>query len=64
MRTATQTGTVRVRFFASYAELVPAFRALLAQKRGDLAAFYDAARGLERLEKPERDARLAALAAR
>ena len=31
--------------------------------RGDLAAFYDAARGLERLEKPERDARLAALAA-
>ncbi len=48
---------------ASYAELVPAFRALLAQKRGDLAAFYDAARGLERLEKPERDARLAALAA-
>jgi predicted aminopeptidase len=48
---------------ASYAELVPAFRALLAQKRGDLAAFYDAVRDLERLEKPERDARLAALAA-
>ena len=47
---------------ASYAELVPAFRALLAQKRGDLKAFYDAVRDLERLEKPERDARLAALA--
>ena len=48
---------------ASYAELVPAFRALLAQKRGDLAAFYDAVRELARLAKPERDARLAALAA-
>ncbi|HEX4798524.1 MAG TPA: aminopeptidase, partial [Burkholderiales bacterium] len=49
---------------ASYAELVPAFRALLAQKQNDLAAFYDAVRDLERLEKPERDARLAALAGR
>jgi len=49
---------------ASYAELVPAFRALLAKKQGDLAAFYDAVRDLERLEKPERDARLAALAVR
>ena len=48
---------------ASYAELVPAFRALLAKKQGDLAAFYDAVRDLESLEKPERDARLAALAA-
>jgi predicted aminopeptidase len=47
---------------ASYAELVPAFRALLAKKQGDLAAFYDAVRDLERLEKPERDAQLAALA--
>jgi len=47
---------------ASYAELVPAFRALLAKKQGDLKAFYDAVRDLERLEKPERDARLAALA--
>ena len=49
---------------ASYAELVPAFRALLAQKQGDLKAFYDAVRELEGLEKPERDARLAALAER
>jgi len=48
---------------ASYAELVPAFRALLAQKQGDLKAFYEAARDLGRMEKPERDARLAALAA-
>jgi predicted aminopeptidase len=47
---------------ASYAEFVPAFRALLAKKQGDLAAFYDAVRDLERLEKPERDAQLAALA--
>jgi len=47
---------------ASYAELVLAFRALLAKKQGDLAAFYDAVRDLERLEKSERDARLAALA--
>jgi predicted aminopeptidase len=47
---------------ASYAEFVPAFRALLAKKQGDLVAFYDAVRDLERLEKPERDAQLAALA--
>jgi predicted aminopeptidase len=46
---------------ASYTELVPAFRALLAQKQGDLAAFYAGARDLARLEKPERDARLASL---
>jgi predicted aminopeptidase len=46
---------------ASYAELVPAFRALLAQKQGDLAVFYAAVRDLARLDKPERDARLAAL---
>jgi predicted aminopeptidase len=49
---------------ASYAELVPAFRALLAQKQGDLAVFYAAVRDLAKLEKPERDARLAALAER
>lgn len=48
---------------ASYAELVPAFRALLAQKQGDLKAFYEAARDLGRLEKPGRDARLAVLTA-
>jgi len=47
---------------ASYTELVPAFRALLAQKHGDFAEFYAAARELARLDKPERDARLAALA--
>ena len=48
---------------ASYAELVPAFRALLGRNQGDLKAFYEAARDLARTEKPERDARLAALAA-
>jgi predicted aminopeptidase len=47
---------------ASYAELVPAFCALLAQKQGDLTAFYNAAKELAKLEKPERDVRLAALA--
>jgi len=48
---------------ASYAELVPAFRALLGEKQGDLKAFYEAARDLGRLEKAQRDARLAALIA-
>ena len=47
---------------ASYTELVPAFRALLAQSRGDLPDFYRAARELAKLEKPQREARLAALA--
>ncbi len=46
---------------ASYTELVPAFRALLAQKKGDLPAFYQAVRDLAKLEKAERDARLASL---
>jgi len=47
---------------ASYTELVPAFRALLAQNKGDLPAFYGAVRELAKLEKAERDARLAKLA--
>ena len=46
---------------ASYSELVPAFRALLAQKHDDLSVFYVAVRELSKLDKPERDARLAAL---
>jgi len=46
---------------ASYSELVPAFRALLAQKQGDLSAFYAAVRELAKLDKSERDARLVAL---
>ena len=49
---------------AAYTELVPAFRALLAQKNGDLAAFYAGVREIARLERPERDARLAALSVR
>ena len=48
---------------ASYSELVPAFRALLAQKKGDLPAFYREVRDLAKLEKAERDARLAKLTA-
>jgi predicted aminopeptidase len=46
---------------ASYSDLVPAFRALLAQKGGDLPDFYGTVRELAKLDKPERDARLAAL---
>ncbi|HET7764507.1 MAG TPA: aminopeptidase [Burkholderiales bacterium] len=46
---------------ASYTELLPAFRALLAQNEGDLSAFYRAAHGLAKLDKRDRDARLAAL---
>jgi predicted aminopeptidase len=45
----------------SYTELLPAFRALLAQNEGDLSAFYRAARDLAKLDKRDRDARLAAL---
>jgi predicted aminopeptidase len=45
---------------ASYSELVPEFRALLAQKNGDLPVFYAAVRELAKLDKSERDARLAA----
>jgi predicted aminopeptidase len=48
---------------ASYTEFAPAFRALLAQKHGDLAAFYQAVRELAKLEKSERDARLGDLVA-
>ena len=48
---------------ASYTELVPAFRALLARSKGDLPAFYRAVRDLAKLEKAERDARLATLTA-
>ena len=44
---------------ASYSELVPAFRALLVQKNGDLPVFYAAVRELAKLDKSERDARLA-----
>jgi len=46
---------------ASYSEFVPAFRVLLAQKHDDLSVFYAAVRELGRLDKPVRDARLAAL---
>jgi predicted aminopeptidase len=44
---------------ASYTELLPAFRALLAQNKGDLPAFYRAVRDLAKLDKPEREAKLA-----
>ena len=47
-----------------YTEHVPAFRALLVHKDGDLAAFYAEVKELARLDKPARDARFAELAAR
>jgi predicted aminopeptidase len=47
---------------ATYEELVPAFRALLARENGDLPRFYAAVKALAKLEKGERDAQLAALA--
>ncbi len=48
----------------AYTERVPAFRALLARKGGDLVAFYAEVKELARLDKPAREARLAELTAR
>jgi len=47
---------------ALYTELVPAFQALLRRVGGDLPRFYAAAKGLAKLPKEERDARLSASA--
>jgi predicted aminopeptidase len=47
---------------ATYEELVPAFRALLAREGGDMARFYGAVKQLAGLDKSEREAELAALA--
>jgi predicted aminopeptidase len=47
---------------ATYEQLVPAFRALLAREGGDMARFYAAVKDLARLDPAERDDRLAALA--
>ncbi len=47
---------------ATYEELVPAFRALLARENGDVPRFYAAVKALAKLDKPERDRELAALA--
>ncbi len=46
---------------ALYTELVPAFRALLAQEGGDLPRFYAAVKALAKLPKEQRDANLAAI---
>jgi predicted aminopeptidase len=48
---------------ATYEELVPAFRALLAREGGDLGRFYAEVRRLAQLEPGAREAALAALAA-
>ena len=47
---------------ASYTELLPVFRSLLAQNNGDLPGFYRAVQDLAKLDKPERDERLEKLA--
>jgi predicted aminopeptidase len=47
---------------ATYEELVPAFRALLAREGGDMARFYAEVKKLARVGPAERDAALAALA--
>ena len=49
---------------AVYTERVPAFRALLARKGGDLVAFYAEVKELARLDKAARDARLEGLTVR
>jgi len=49
---------------ATYSELVPAFRALLARKGGNLAAFYDEVKELARGDKAARDAALSGVLAR
>jgi predicted aminopeptidase len=48
----------------AYTERVPAFRALLARKGGDLPAFYADVKELARLDKAARDVRLGEVAAR
>ena len=47
---------------AIYAQMVPAFQALLAREGGDLSRFYRAVKELAELPKEEREARLRALA--
>jgi len=42
----------------TYSEWLPAFRALLAQQKGDLPAFYKAVKDLSKLPRPEREKRL------
>ncbi|MBI4292613.1 MAG: aminopeptidase [Betaproteobacteria bacterium] len=46
----------------AYTGLVPHLRALLAERGGDLSAFYAEVKGLARLDKAEREQRLAVLA--
>ena len=45
----------------SYSEYVPAFRAMIARRAGDMKAFYDDARALANLPKEERERALRAL---
>src|SRR5690606_843529 len=47
---------------AAYDELVPGFEALFAQQGGDWKRFYDAARALAALPKPERHRQLKEMA--
>jgi predicted aminopeptidase len=54
-------GNAHLASVATYEELVPAFRALLARENGDLRKFYAAVKALAQLDKPTRDAQLALL---
>ena len=54
-------GNAHLASVATYEELVPAFRTLLAQDDGDLPSFYAEVKALAKLDKAERDAKLAEL---
>jgi predicted aminopeptidase len=56
----TQLTNAHLASVGTYHELVPGFRALLAEQGGDLPRFYEAVRALARLDKSERDRRLGA----
>jgi predicted aminopeptidase len=57
---AGDVGNAHLASIATYEELVPAFRALLAREGGDLPKFYAAVKALAREDKPVREAQLAA----
>lgn len=58
---AQRPGNPQLAAVGAYNDLLPAFRALLAQQGGDLPRFYAAARALADLPRAERHARLRAL---
>jgi predicted aminopeptidase len=52
----------RLAAVGAYSDLVPAFRVMFDQSNGDFTQFYAKVQQLAALDKPLRDARLAALA--